>query len=64
METIKFMSSHGVVYGEVGDCVSLTFGMNKNTMPHTPISKGGILRTITTMCDHDIGVIVYERESD
>lgn len=64
MERIRFLSSHGVVYGEAYDCVSLTFGLNKNTVPHTPISKGGILRTITTMCDHDIGVIVYEGESE
>lgn len=56
-EHIKFMSSHGVVIAKEGDCVSLTFGMSKSSLPHTPIMTD-VAKTITTMCDHDIGVVV------
>ena len=57
--SLYFPSSHGLVEGKEGDCVSLTFGIADNRLPHTPI-KCGISNTITTLCDHDIGVIVYE----
>lgn len=61
-KSIKFMSSHGVVEGHEFDCVSLTFGMSMQCLPHTPVKTGGVCKTITTMCDHDIGVIVsYEQ---
>lgn len=38
---IKFMSSHGIVLAHEHDCVSLTFGMGKTTLPHTPVMSGG-----------------------
>ena len=56
-DCIKFLSSHGIVEGHEGDCVSLTFVMSLVAIPHTPIMRG-IMKTITTCCDHDIGVIV------
>lgn len=56
---LKFLSSHGVVLAHENDCVSLTFGFCKTNLPHTPVMIG-ICKTITTMCDHDIGVIVDE----
>lgn len=62
-KTIKFISSHGIVHGYEGECVSITFGMSKNGingLPHTPTMKGGLLKSLTTMCDHDIGVIVND----
>lgn len=55
---IKFLSSHGVVEAHLGDCVSLTFGMSKKNVPHTPV-KRSVCKSLTTMCDHDIGVVVY-----
>ena len=58
-ETIKFLSSHGIVTAKPFDCVSLTFGMSKTTLPHTPVMER-ISKTITTMCDHDIGVVVKD----
>lgn len=61
-KTIKFLSSHGIVEAIEFDCVSLTFGMSKKNLPHTPVMSGGVCKTITSMCDHDIGVIVdYEQ---
>lgn len=58
MDSIKFLSSHGVVEAKFGDCVSLTFGMCRTNLPHTPVKKS-VCKSLTTMCDHDIGVIVY-----
>lgn len=59
---IKFMSSHGIVLAHEHDCVSLTFGMSKTTLPHAPVMSGGVCRTITTMCGHDIGVVVKDEQ--
>lgn len=61
-KTIKFLSSHGIVEGKEFDSVSLTFGMSKKNLPHTPVMSGGVCKTITTMCDHDIGVIVSDEQ--
>lgn len=48
--------------GYVGDSVGITFAKSGNV--HTPVTHG-ISRTITTMCDHDIGVVVRcDVESD
>ena len=58
--TIKFLSSHGIVEARDGDCVSITFGMSRVNLPHTPVMFGGILKSLTTMCDHDIGVVLDE----
>lgn len=62
---LAFWSSHGPVHGGDGDCVSLTFGMSLVTPPHTPVKKA-MCKSLTTFCDHDIGVIVDEvhREDD
>lgn len=60
-ETIKFISSHGIVEAKEFDCVSLTFGMSARTLPHTPIMVA-ICKTITTMCDHDIGVVIADED--
>lgn len=38
-----------------GDCMTITF---VKSGCHTPILHG-LAKTITTMCDHDIGVVVY-----
>ena len=51
------MTTHGKVYAVGGDCVSITFGMSLKSPPHTPVMRG-ILKSVTTMCDHDIGVVV------
>lgn len=59
MKSLKFLTIHGVVEGHEGDCVQLTFGLSRVWVPYAPISEG-IAKTITTMCDHDIGVIVDE----
>ena len=40
-KTIKFLSSHGIVEGKEFDSVSLTFGMSKKNLPHTPVMSGG-----------------------
>lgn len=62
MDSIRFKSSHGIVLGYEGECCSLTFAKKDNV--HTPVMRGGLSKTITTMCDHDIGVIVKdEREN-
>lgn len=43
-----------------GDSVGITFMLSGNV--HTPVTHN-ISRTITTMCDHDIGVVVeYEQD--
>lgn len=47
----------GVVYAYDGDCVGITFmagGKAHNVVSH------GVSRALTTMCDHDIGVVTYE----
>ena len=59
-ESIKFLSSHGIVLAREFDSVSLTFGMSLKSPPHTPCMSGGVCKTITTMCDHDIGVVVKD----
>lgn len=41
-----------------GDSVGITFMQSGNT--HTPVTHG-LARTITTMCDHDIGVVVERK---
>lgn len=61
-KTIKFLSSHGIVEGREWDCVSLTFGMSRKCLPHTPVMSQGVCRALTTMCDHDIGVIVSDEQ--
>lgn len=61
-ESIRFSSSHGIVEAHEFDCVSLTFGMSKKTIPHTPVMMNGICKAITTMCDHDIGVVVSNED--
>lgn len=58
--TLWFLSSHGMVDGHPGECVSLTFGLSSKSIPHTPTMRGGVLKSLTTMCDHDIGVILDE----
>lgn len=40
-----------------GDSVGITFAKKGNV--HSPVTHQKA-RTITTMCDHDIGVVVYE----
>ena len=45
--------------GYAGDSVGITFAKSGNV--HTPVTYG-ISRTITTMCDHDIGVIVEDEK--
>lgn len=57
---IRFKSTHGIVEAKPYDCVSITFGMSKEHIPHTPIMEGGVCKSLTTMCDHDIGVVVDE----
>ena len=59
MKSLRFMSSHGMVEGHCGDCVSLTFGTSEKAIPHTPVMPR-ICKTITTLCGHDIGVIVED----
>lgn len=61
MDSIKFLSSHGVVEAELGDCISLTFGMCRTRLPHAPVRKG-VCGSITTMCNHDTGVVVNGQE--
>lgn len=58
--TIRFKSTHGIVEAKLYDCVSITFGMSKEHIPHTPVMAGGVCKSLTTMCDHDIGVVVDE----
>lgn len=45
----------GGSWADEGDCVALTFG--KNGKCHTPVMKGNY-KTITTMSDRDIGMVV------
>ena len=47
----------GFVDGYEGDSVGITFMKSGNV--HNPVSHG-ISRTITTFCDHDIGVITKD----
>lgn len=47
--------------GYEGDSVGITFVKSGNV--HTPVTHG-LARTITTMCDHDIGVIVEDGEEN
>lgn len=49
--------SDGYERGYAGDSVGITFATNGKA--HSVVSRG-ISRTITTMCDHDIGVILDE----
>lgn len=58
-KSIRFPTTHGIVEAYDGDSVSLTFGMSRKSLPHSPIMHG-VSETITTMCDHDIGVVVDE----
>ena len=58
-KSIQFMSTHGVVDAMPYDCVSLTFGMSKVVLPHTPVMRK-ICKSLTTMCDHDIGVVIED----
>lgn len=51
---ITFHSSHGPQRGCHGDSVALTFAKSKDV--HTPVMRG-MCKTLTTMCDHDVGVI-------
>lgn len=57
MERLKIPSKRGGCYGTDGDSVGITFMKSGNA--HTPVTKQ-ISRTITTFCDHDIGVITDE----
>ena len=57
---IKFKSTHGIVEAKPYDCVSITFGMSKKNLPYKPVMTGGVCKSLTTMCDHDIGVVVDE----
>lgn len=59
---IRFASSHGVVDAHEFDCVSLTFGMSKKTIPHTPVMMNGLCKAITTMCDYDIGILIGDED--
>lgn len=59
-ETLPFLSSHGIVYAHEGECVSLTYGKPRKKPCHTPVMFGGWSMTITTLCDHDIGVVVSD----
>lgn len=54
------LSTHGPVEGKEGECVSITFGLCESNPPHAPVKSGGVCKTLTTMCDHDIGVITDE----
>lgn len=56
---VKYLPRSGVWGGmllEEGDSISLTFIQSGC---HTPILKG-ISKTVTTLCDYDIGVAVYD----
>ena len=61
-KTIKFLTSHGIVEARPFDCVSLTFVMSKAVPPHTPVMPN-VAKTVTTMCDHDIGVVIEDEQS-
>lgn len=61
-ESIRFASSHGIVEAHEFDSVSLTFGMSTKSKPHSPVMMNGICKTITTMCDHDIGVVIADED--
>lgn len=58
-ESLMFPTSteKGFVDGYEGDSVGITF--MKGGHVHNPVSHG-ISRTITTFCDHDIGVITED----
>jgi len=47
----------GYEWGYDGDSIGITFATNGKA--HSVVTKG-IVRTITTMCDHDIGIILDE----
>lgn len=55
---IKCSRDKGYMEAKEGDSIGITFAQSGNT--HTPV-KEGISRTITTMCDHDIGVVVKKK---
>lgn len=60
-EALRFKTSAGdTVSATDGDCVSITFGLSESGC-HTPVMKD-TAKTITTMCDHDIGVVVSDPE--
>ncbi len=59
MEAIRIKCDriNGYVEAREFDCVGITFA--RSGKAHNVVSRG-VLRTITTMCDHDIGVVVHD----
>ena len=55
--TIEFRCNRksGSQKGRVGDCVAITFAKNGNA--HTAVMRG-VVKTLTTECGHDLGIIV------
>lgn len=58
---IKCNRDCGYIEAFEGDSVGITFMISGHV--HTPVTHQ-ISRTITTMCDHDIGVVVKDERSN
>lgn len=57
MEKLMIPCERGYVPAYEGDSVGITFMLSGNV--HTPVTHN-LSRALTTMCDHDIGVVVKD----
>lgn len=58
-DSLLFPSTQGPVEAKENDCVSLTYGMSLISPQHSPVMKN-YAKSITTLCDHDIGIVVRD----